>query len=58
MQTLQLNLSIDEINIILEALGEQPYVKVSQIIGKIQQQASDQLQEPPQASAPDSEEQS
>lgn len=54
MQTLQLNLSIDEINIILEALGEQPYVKVSQIIGKIQQQASEQLQEPQQEAVQDS----
>ena len=44
MKTLQLDLTVDEINQILEALGQQPYIKVSQIIGKIQQQASHQLQ--------------
>ena len=44
MQTIRLEFTVDEINIILEALGEQPYIKVSQLIGKIQQQASQQLQ--------------
>lgn len=42
---IQLSLSIDEVNKILEALGNQPYVEVFQLINKIQQQASSQLQE-------------
>lgn len=42
---IKLTLSIEEINKILEALGSQPYVGVYQLINKIQQQASSQLQE-------------
>jgi hypothetical protein len=44
MTNLQLTLTLDEINAVLEALGQQPYVKVFQLIGKIQQQAAEQLQ--------------
>ena len=40
---IQISLSIDEANILLEALGKQPFNQVFQIIGKIQQQASIQL---------------
>ncbi|MEQ9481297.1 hypothetical protein [Coleofasciculus sp. F4-SAH-05] len=42
-QPMQLNLSVSEINQILEALGEQPFVKVYQLIDKIQQQTQAQL---------------
>ncbi len=42
---IKLTLSIEEINKILEALGNQPYVGVYQLINKIQQQANLQLQE-------------
>ena len=45
MNDLKFTFTLDEINLILESLGEQPYVKVSQLIAKIQQQASTQLQE-------------
>lgn len=41
---LTLTLSIDEINIVLEALGEMPFSKVFQLIDKIQRQAAQQLQ--------------
>ena len=42
---IKLTLSIEEVNKILEALGSQRYVDVYQLINKIQQQASGQLQE-------------
>jgi hypothetical protein len=44
MPTIQLNLSIEEINTVLEALGQLPYSRVYQLIGTIQQQAQQQLQ--------------
>ncbi len=44
MTNLQLTLTVDEVNTVLEALGQQPYVKVFQLIDKIQQQAAEQLQ--------------
>jgi hypothetical protein len=40
---LQLTLAVADINQILEALGEQPYARVYQLIGRIQQQAATQL---------------
>ncbi len=44
MQTIQLELSIDETNLVLEALGQQPYIKIHHLISKIQQQASTQIE--------------
>jgi hypothetical protein len=38
-----LQLSAEEINLLLEGLGNMPFVKVYGLIGKIQQQASGQL---------------
>ncbi|QLQ31695.1 MAG: hypothetical protein HZT40_08940 [Candidatus Thiothrix singaporensis] len=46
MQTIQLSLSIDEVNLILESLGQQPYRTVHQLIANIHQQAQMQLQPP------------
>jgi|GEM_PF-1287446 len=43
MEKLSLELTIDEANLILEALGNMPFNKVYGLIGKIQQQASAQL---------------
>lgn len=43
MQNQNLTLTLDEVNTILSALGEQPYAKVFQLVQKIQQQASEQL---------------
>ncbi|ATB41385.1 hypothetical protein CYFUS_006851 [Cystobacter fuscus] len=40
---LQLTLSVAEINQVLEALGRQPYARVFQLIGRIQQQAAAQI---------------
>ena len=44
MPPIQLTLTLDEINQVLESLGQQPFVKVHQLIAKIQQQATAQLQ--------------
>lgn len=43
MSQIQLHLCLEEINLILEALGEQPYVRVYQVIATIQKQAQNQL---------------
>lgn len=43
MKEINLQLTIDEANLILEALGNLPFVKVYALIGKIQQQAGQQL---------------
>lgn len=42
-KAVELSLTLAEVNQILEALGNQPYVRVFQIIGKIQQQVEGQL---------------
>jgi hypothetical protein len=44
MQELQFNLTLDETNLVLEALGGMPFVRVHQLIAKMQQQAHAQLQ--------------
>lgn len=46
MEQIQLTLTIDEANLILAALGQQPYLKVADLIQKIQRQGAAQLQEP------------
>ena len=43
MRDLNLTLSIDEINLILEAVGNLPFHRVFGLVAKIQQQASQQL---------------
>ena len=43
MRDLTLNLSIDEINLILEAVGNLPFHRVYALVGKVQKQASEQL---------------
>ncbi len=51
---IQLQFSPDEVNLILEGLGNLPFVKVYQLIGKIQEQASHQVNgDNGQAPAPD-----
>ena len=40
---IKLELTLAEVNMILEALGNQPYAKVYSLVTKIQQQASQQL---------------
>lgn len=43
MKNINLELSIEEANLILEALGNLPFSKVYVLIAKIQEQASQQL---------------
>ena len=43
MKIVNLQLSIEEANLILEALGDLPFSKVYALIAKIQEQASQQL---------------
>jgi hypothetical protein len=43
--TIHLELSLDEINLILEGLGELPFRRVFQLIGRIQGGARAQIQE-------------
>ena len=44
MQDIQLRLNIDELNLILEAVGNLPFARVYGLVGKIQAQAAEQLQ--------------
>ena len=50
-QDIHLQLTTDEINLILESLGNLPFVKVYALIAKTQQQASAQLTKPADSSA-------
>ena len=43
MQNISLTLTIDETNLVLEALGNLPFARVFALIGKIQEQARQQL---------------
>lgn len=43
MNTINLQLTIEEVNQILESLGSEPFVKVYALIGKIQEQAQAQI---------------
>ncbi len=43
MKTMQIEITVDEANLILEALGQLPFVKVYALIGKLQEQARTQL---------------
>ena len=52
MKEIDLQVSVDEVNLILEALGNLPFVKVYALIAKIQQQANQQIsaaERPPDA---------
>jgi hypothetical protein len=44
MQTIKLSLSIENVNLILEGLGNLPYAKVYNAVANIQQQASEQIE--------------
>lgn len=41
---IQLALSLDELNLVLEALGNLPFARVFALVGKVQSQAAEQLQ--------------
>ena len=44
MPDIQLRLTIDELNLILEGVGNLPFARVYALVGKIQTQAGEQLQ--------------
>ena len=44
MEQISINLTLEEINQILESLGQRPYVEVFQLISKIKAQAEAQVQ--------------
>jgi hypothetical protein len=48
MNTIEIELNIDETNLILEALGQLPFVRVYGLIARIQEQARAQMQAPAQ----------
>jgi len=39
-----LKLELNEVNVVLQALGQMPYIQVSSVISKIQEQAGPQAQ--------------
>ncbi len=45
--TIHLELSVSEVNLILEALGEQPFKSVFALVSRLQSQAREQLQSSP-----------
>ena len=47
MSTIRLELGVDDVNLVLEALGKLPFVQVYQLIGRIQSQAQAQVQVQP-----------
>jgi hypothetical protein len=53
MKEFNLQITLDEANLILEALGNLPFVKVYALIGKIQEQAGQQLSAEEQANGVD-----
>lgn len=44
MNTIKLELNIDEVNLVLETLGQLPFARVYTLIGRIQGQAQAQMQ--------------
>jgi hypothetical protein len=54
--TLHLELSVEDVNLILEALGEQPFKSVYGLVSRLQSQARGQLQSPPEADTPSAQE--
>jgi hypothetical protein len=43
MEKIELKLTIDEINKIMSALGQLPYIQVFELIASIQQQVTEQI---------------
>lgn len=47
MKKIHLDLTIEETNLVLEALGQMPFARVYNLIGQIQESAKAQLEHPP-----------
>ena len=46
MQTIKLELTVDQLNLIIGCLGKQPFEVVFQVVDEIQKQARTQLETP------------
>lgn len=53
MKEINLILTIDEANLVLEALGNLPFVRVFNLIGKVQEQSSQQIDKENQSNEED-----
>ena len=47
MNNINLNLTVNDVNVVLQALGNAPYAQVFELIEKIRDQAKPQVQEQP-----------
>lgn len=45
MKEVNLKLTVNEVNMVIKALGQFPYNQVFEVVSKIHKQASDQVQE-------------
>jgi hypothetical protein len=45
MQEINLKLAVEDVNVILEGVGALPFARVYALVGKIQEQAAQQLRE-------------
>ena len=45
METLRVEMTVDQINLVLEALGDKPFIRVHRLIAQIQAQAKAQLEQ-------------
>jgi hypothetical protein len=52
MNKLDIKLSVDEVNLILESLGHLPYLRVYELVTNIQGQAREQLEASQNGAAP------
>lgn len=43
-RTVRIEFTVEDLNVVLSALGNEPFAKVYAIIGKIQEQAAEQLE--------------
>jgi len=43
MQEINLRLAVEDVNVILEGVGNLPFARVYTLVGKIQQQAAEQM---------------
>jgi len=48
-----LRLSLDEVNLVLEAIGQLPFVRVYALVAKLQQQARQQIEGKAEEGGPD-----
>ena len=52
MQDITLSLAVDEVNLVLEGLGNLPFAKVYELVAKIQGQAAEQIRSRTQTETP------